>query len=1112
MNLVASFFRIPMFFRRPGKYPLTMRCLLPMLLVLLSINSKAQTVSLSLENAPIENAFKEIKKQTGYHFIYTRDQLEQAIKVTLEVTNKPLSTVLDLCFKNQPLTYHIEDKYIVVRDKPKTSTGTDAAALINITGRVTDDKGIPLSGATVTVKQSGRTTICNDDGTFSLAGIDEGSVITISNVGFESREIKVTSEAMMHLALNPIVNSLDETLVIAYGTTTKRLNTGSVSKVTKEEIERQPVSNVLATLHGRVPGLTVVQQSGIPGAAVKIQIRGRTSINSNINNDPLIIIDGVPFAPNNSPVNLLGSSLGTSGLSAFNTINPADIESIEVLKDADATAIYGSRGANGVILITTKKGHPGKTRVNLNLRSGVSRVTRMTDFLNTSQYLSMRREAFANDGIIPNGTTGSPGYAPDLMIWDTSRYTDLKKLLTGEPAKSTDVHLSVGGGNSNTHFMIGSSYSKQTTVFPGKQADNRGFLHATINHRSNDSKFTLSFKTSYGFNQSSISSSDITTYLKLPPNLPALHDLAGNLNWQYKGVTFENPLAQLLRTYESRSENFLSGADFSYEVLKGLSLKLNAGINTMSVDEVNTMPIASQNPASAPLGSASFGTSKMRSLIIEPQIQWRKKVSRITINALVGSTYQTLHKEALVANGSGYTNDAFLSSLKAAPVVSISKNDESVYKYSAVFGRLNINLDDKYVLNLSGRRDGSSRFGPGKQFANFGAVGIAWLFAKEKFIADGSPILSHGKLRVSYGTTGNDKIGDYAYLNTYSTTGVNYQGIGGIVPSNLFNPNYAWEMNKKFEAAIETNLFRDQVQLSVAYFFNACSNQLINYSLPSQTGAQSIIANFPATVHNNGWEIQLSADFSRKGSFAWSSTFNISLPKTKLAAFPDFSASSYSSSLIIGQPLNIIGGYRYAGVNASTGLFEFYDAQGKETNAPTSADRVKGLVKLDPAFYGGLSNRLWYKGIQLDVFFEFKRQQGFNYIGNIYSTTSYPGMMVNQPALVMNRWMQTGDISQIQKFTTRSGTPAYAAANALRLNGSDNQYGDASYIRFKNVSLSYDLPTKLLSQLKLTRFNVFLEAQNLITITRFKGNDPETQDMFRLPPLKTVVGGFRLTL
>jgi len=1111
MNLVASVFRIPIFFRMPGKLPLSMRCLLPIVLLLLSsICSSAQSISLTLDNAPIETAFNEIRKQTGYSFIYTRDQLEQANKVTLSVSKKPLSTVLDLCFKNQPLIYHVEDNYIIVRDKPKTTT-TTVTALLNLMGRVTDDKGVPLAGATVTVKQTGRTIICDEDGTFSLAGIESGSVISISNIGFEKREMKVSSDAMLNIELTPSVNSLDETLVIAYGTTTKKLNTGSVSKVTGAEIERQPVNNLLATLHGRVPGMTVVQQNGIPGSAVKIQIRGRTSINSNINNDPLIVIDGVPFAPNNNSINQVNSAAGSGGLSPFNSINPADIESIEVLRDADATSIYGSRGANGVILITTKKGKAGKSKVDLSIRSGWSKVTRTMPFMNTQQYVQMRKEAFSNDGIVPSATPGSPGYAPDLMIWDTTSYTDLRKLLIGGTARFNDMQLRFSGGNALTQFSIGSGFTHQTTVFPGKMYDARASVHVNLTHRSVDQKFSLSLKSSYVYDNNHISTRDITSSLRLPPIIPALYDADGKLNWQKGGATFENPLAVLQRAYNSKTHNLLTSMQLSYQLTPTLTARASIGYNSVSLKDQGLTPISSQNPSVSPVGSASFGNNDFRSIIVEPQLEYKRKFNRLKINILAGGSWQKSTQEGLYLIGSGYTNDALIRSLRGAATVTIVRSDEIVYKYAAAFGRLNLNWDDRFIANLTGRRDGSSRFGPAHRFANFGAAGIAWIFSKEGWMRQAMPVLSFGKLRMSYGTTGNDKIGDYAYLNTFSTTGLNYQGNAGLVPTTLFNPDYAWEMNKKLEAAIETGFFKDRLQVSIAYYRNESGNQLINYSLPAQTGGQSIIANFPATVVNSGWEIQLSGTLVSKKDFEWTLSGNISVPKNRLASFPGLESSSYGSLLVIGKSLNIVGGYRYAGVDPQTGLFEFYDKDKVATTAPLSSDRVKDLLTLDPDFYGGLSSTLKYKQWNLEIFTEFKKQQGLNYFGSVYSTAAYPGTMFNMPAILMNRWRTPGDDALIQKYTRGPGSAAYAAAGNITNGGSDLQYGDASYLRLKNVMLSYSVPLRIIKRIRAQQVNCYIQGQNLVTITGYEGADPETQNLFTLPPLKTFACGVQIT-
>jgi len=1085
-----------------------MRLLLIIALLIFSPMLQAQTIALSFKDAPLENVFREIQKQTGYHFIYTRDQLKNSVPVNVQINTTSISVALDACFKNQQLTYTIESKYIIVREKTATTTVSTPQ---EISGRVVDENADGIEGATVLNSNTGQATATGADGYFILKVMQLPITLTVSNIGFTNTTYQTGATTGNLITLQSSVNTLDETLVIAYGNTTKRLNTGAVSKVTSAEITRQPVGNVLAALHGRVPGLTVTQQNGIPGSSVKLQLRGRTSINASINNDPLIIIDGVPFAPNNAAVNQIGSSLGSGGLSPFNSINPFDIESIEVLKDADATAIYGSRGANGVILITTRKGRAGKTKTELNIRKGVSHTSRTMDYLDTRQYLQMRREAFANDGFVPQANPSLPGYAPDLLLWDTTRYTDFKKLLTGNTANFTDLQLSFSGGNEQTQFLAGSGYHHQTTVFPGSLGNKRASFHLHLNHKSVNKKLTVSFKTSYGFDDNNVNTNDLTAYMRLVPNLPSLYDSTGKLKWQESGVTYENPMAFSLRKYNSKTENLLANAEIRYTLIKGLTIQTNLGLNSFTVTDRSATPIASLNPASNPTGSASFGNNHFSSLIAEPQLHYKKSFGKLKLELLLGATYQQNEKQGKLINATGYNNDALLGSIRAAGAVTVVRSDELRYKYAASFGRINLNWKDRYILNLTGRTDGSSRFGPGKRYANFGALGMAWQFNKESFVKTAIPVLSYGKIRLSHGRTGNDKIGDYAYLNTYTATGLIYQGIPAITPSGLYNADYAWELNKKTEAALETAFFQDRIRFSVAYYINHSSNQLINYALPSQTGGQSIVANFPATVENKGFEIETGALLLQNKKWEWTVSANITIPENRLTAFPGFESSSYASYLVLGEPLNIAGGYRVAGVNSTTGIFEFYDRERKPTPTPAAADRIKNLVKMDPVLFGGITSDVQYRGWSLGIFIEFKKQQGFNYIGNIFSSGLMPGMMYNQPVAILNRWQRAGDVAELQRFTTRSGTLAYNAGGIIQLNNASNQYSDASYMRLKNISLSYSLPATITKKAGMERLRLSIEAQNLFTVTAFKGSDPETQNLNALPVLRTLAAGIQLT-
>lgn len=1108
MHLVALLHPARRFFKfQPRK---KMKPLVTIAVIFFSLALQAQSVTLNFRQAPLETVFKEIQRQTGYGFIYTREQLRTSLPVTIDLQQAPLATALALCMKNQPLTCQIEDRYVIVRDKPAVIPKTISEEF-EVTGRVVDNQGQPLEGATIYIRQQNRTMATGANGGFHITKLTPGTELVFSNVGHQSRDLVVTGSGFLLVELTATVNNLDETLVVGYGTTTKRLNTGSVGRVSGSTIEKQPVFNPLLALPGRVPGVLVTQQNGMPGTAVKILVRGRTSINDNINNDPLFIIDGVPFAPNNTSVNAVGSALGNTGLSPFNAINPADIESIEILKDADATAIYGSRGANGVVLITTRRGRPGKTTATLNLRSGFSRLTHSMDFMNTPQYLEMRREAFANDGLVPNTNPSSTGFAPDLLLWDTTRYTDFRKLLTDGTAHQTDLQLSVSGGNEQTRFLMGAGHARQTTIFPGDLYDRKGSFHIHLDHQPAGQRWQLTFKGSYVQSKTNINITDPSSFLRLPPNLPPLYDSAGNLNWQHAGVNFDNPLAHSLREYEATTDNLLANLQVSYKPGSGLSFRSSAGFNIVNTSDIGTTPNASLNPVSGELASANFGATAYRTLILEPQMDYKRKFGRLKLELVAGATIQFNQQEASSISGSGYNNDALLRSIRSAATVVVRRSDKTENKYAAVFGRANLNWQDKYIVNFTGRRDGSSRFGPGKQFANFGAAGIAWLFSKEAFIRKTAPFLSHGKLRISYGSTGNDKIGDYGFLSTYSTTGISYGGVPAITPTGLSNPDFAWELNRKLEAGLEAAFLNDRLQFTLACYRNECSNQLINYTLPSQTGANSVIANFPATVLNKGVELEITGVAVQRKKLEWVASFNITVPKTILETFPGFSSSSYFSILELGHPLNIVSGYRFAGVNSQTGLFEYYDEEGKATSAPGTAARVKSLVYQDPSFYGGIGNRLRYNQVELEIFMDFKKQQGLNYLGNMYGSNIYPGTFFNQPVEVLSRWRQPGDISMIQKYTTRSGTPAYNAANIMRLSGSDYMYSDASFLRLRNVSLSYRLSKRLLDKWRISGIALNLQAQNLYTFTMFRGTDPETQNIYRLPPLRTIVAGVQVT-
>jgi len=979
---------------------------------------------------------------------------------------------------------------------PNTAIRPKAGHTANsdIHGRVIDENGQPLPHVTVTVKATSKTTITGSKGSFTIQA-DDGQTLLFLAAGYEDREVLVGSDKTPTIQLELSLASLLNTKIVnkGYYTTTQKLNTGNVSTIKAAEIAEQPVANPLAALVGRAPGVIVTQSNGLPGAGFSVQIRGQNSILNG--NDPLFLIDGVPFT--NTSISL-GAISANGPQSPFNSINPGDIESIEILKDADATAIYGSRGANGVVLITTKKGKIGKTKFGLNVYTGSGNITRTIDLLNPRQYLQMRREAFTNDNSIPDISN-----APDLTAWDTSRSTDWKKLLIGGSAKTTDVQASLSGGNTQTQFFIGSAIHRETTVFPGQLGDTRGTFHLNITNNSLDNKFKASLTASYSTDKNNLIGQDLTNSIRLSPVAPALYDSTGKLNWSEGGASFSNPLAYLLQKSTATTDNLMSNLLLRYQLLPGLNLKANLGYNSMQLQQLFIYPGASVDPAFNFTGFAQYSNNNFKSWIAEPQAEYQNAWGRAKIELLIGTSFQEEATNGSISYASNFSSDALLASPSAAGEINVIQNN-TLYHYQAVFGRANLNWADKYLLNLTGRRDGSSRFGPDRQFANFGAIGAAWIFSKEAFVKDFLPALKYGKLRGSFGTAGNDQIGNYKYLNTYSSYPYPYQGQTGLVPTQLYNPDYSWESNRKMEFGLELGSSNERIIAMISYYNNRSSNQLVQAALPIQTGFNGIIQNLPALVQNNGWEYQLNAAIVKSKNFTWDASLNLTFARNRLLKLPNLSSSAYAGSYEIGKPLNIIKLVHTTGVDPQTGILQFTDKNGHNTSTPSYPDDYTVIKDLTPAFYGGFSNRFQYKGLSLTLFFQFVKQERFN---EAYSNPT-PGSMTNQPAAVLNRWKKPGDITNTQLYTNSDlGSTAYGYYSSA----SDGIVSDASFIRLKNAALSYSLPVKWSGRIKAEGIRFYLQGQNLVTLTKYRGGDPEFINLSVLPPLKMLTAGMQIT-
>jgi TonB-linked SusC/RagA family outer membrane protein len=952
-----------------------------------------------------------------------------------------------------------------------------------ISGIVKDQKGIPIPGVTITVKGTSRGSVTNLDGEYNIVAPENGTLV-FSFIGFKTQEIDIDGRELINTQLEEDIAALGEVQINAgYYNTTRRESTGNISRVTAEEIELQPVVNPIEALQGRMAGVEITPAGGNhPGSAPTIRIRGTNSLREE-GNFPLYIIDGVPI--NSTPVES-SSLISSAGIDPLNNLDVSNIQSIEILKDADATAIYGSRGANGVVLITTKQGSEMGTGLNARYYTGVATVPNRLDLMKTEEYLSVRRTAFENDDV---ELTERNAY--DLLLWDQERYTDWQDFLFGGTSETTKANLTFSGGNKNTSFRLGSSYFSQGTVYPGDYDYQKLTGNLNLNHQSDNNKFHLNLSVNYGVDVNDLVGgvSFNSSIAFLPPNAPSIFNENGSLNWEDWGVAgLDNPFAGYFNNTNTQTNNFISNLGLSYELLAGLKFKTSLGYTNYDVRELRKQPIRSYNPSSSITHKSTHMSSRRNSWIIEPQLNYITSFGKLNLDAIVGATFQE-NKDILERfQGDGYASEALIGNIGAAESITNARRENTTYRYAAIFSRIGLNWDRKYYLNFTGRRDGSSRFGPDNRFANFGAIGAGWIFSDEKFIEKAFPFLNFGKLRGSYGTTGNDQIGDYGYLDAYEAT----RGPGGLFPTGLANPNYSWEINKKLEGGIELGFIDDRIRLGLSYYRNRSSNQLVGYPLPAIAGFTSVQANLPATVENTGWEVEFTSMNVDSENFRWQSSFNISFPKNVLISYPDIEQSSYANTYRVGHPLNISLLYEYTGVDPETGLYTIRDV-----NNDGSYDYQDRLIigNRNSAFFGGLSNNISYKNFSLQFLLDFVKQEG-----RLISFNA--GTIGNSMKTVLAGLEENSSYQRISQSS--SSINAYT-----QVQNTVFPIVDASYVRLKTASLSYNISKNLVQNIGIENCRLFVHGQNLLTLSSYDGH-PEHPYGGEIGSLRSITGGLEI--
>jgi TonB-linked SusC/RagA family outer membrane protein len=968
----------------------------------------------------------------------------------------------------------------------KTITGTVTAA---------DDK-MPIPGVSVKVKGTTLGTMTNASGKYSIKISTTAAELEFSYLGYKSQSIIITASNTVNVILSPDSKTLSDVVVVAYGKQSKALTTQTTATVKSESFKNLPVQSPQQILQGQAAGVNMVNSSGVLGAEAQITVRGGSSISGG--GRPLYVVDGVPL--NNAGGDYTQSQGGSSGLNPLLNINANDIESMTVLKDAAAVAIYGSRGSNGVVLITTKRGASQKTRINVDYYNGFSSPTATEEMMNADQF-----RTFRTDYLTANGSA-VPTYPTDSYDWLDA------VLRTGQ---MNNVNVSAAGGDDKTQFFVGGTFNKESGYTIGNDLK-RLSGRVNLNHKVSD-KINIGLN----YNLSNVDMNRIgaenNTYAPITAaylQIPYVTPYGADGKFQNTGFV-ANVLAiaetGINKNYSKRSTG---NAFAEWKIIDGLKFKTDWGIDEFGVDEKYR-----ETDLLTPGGYAYRTHYTDEKWLTTNTLTYDKNFGKHKVGALAGYSFETSTLTQMFVEGSGFASDALPNVGSASTPITAS---EEVYDWAleSQFARVNYGFDNKYLLEGTFRRDGSSRFGPNKKYGNFYAVSGGWVISNENFFNKNNKYVNFLKLTASYGTAGNDNIGYYGYVGTFAA-GSNYMGNSGLTPSVVPNPDLSWETTGQLDVGVSARLF-NAIDFQVNYYNKVTTDLLLNVTYPYTTGFASAARN-TGKLKNSGWEFSINSENIKNKNFEWRTSFNIAFNKNKIVSLPtnpdedgrNFVSGSSVQRAIEGYSRNSFYLIRYNGINPATGNAEWLKKDGSVTTAPTSADRVI-VGKADPDFQGGITNTFRYKNFDLSGFFNFSYGNDV-YLDGLTFTDNFSSGSYNKSVKMLDYWKQAGDVAYAPALNsvTRS---TYAQE-------STKQLLDGSYLRLKSLTLGYNIPTKILDRTKIfNSFRVYFLAQNIWTIknSEFRG-DPEIsangasntvigQSFFALPQAKSFTFGVNIGL
>ncbi|GHU66721.1 SusC/RagA family TonB-linked outer membrane protein [Bacteroidia bacterium] len=880
-----------------------------------------------------------------------------------------------------------------------------------------------------------------------------------------------------------------------------KTSTGNISKVESNVIEQEINTNTVNAVTGRVSGVTT--DDGI------LLVRGQKNFSKELS-QPLYIVDGVPY-----PVQV-GSS--QSPLTQLNTTN---IEKIEILKDADATAIYGGRGSNGVVLITTKHRQDTKFRVDATASAGITNVNTWYDFLSTEEYLDLRTKAFAADQIVYATNPAFVGKTPptpnadnayDLLEWGNNYHTNWQKEFAGNSAMVYTGALNISGGNEQTSYYVSTDYYEAGEVLLAEKGDkSRRFNNRImVNHFAFGGKLQVNASLAYNTFNLRSRGKDESAYVVNAPNQPVRNN-DGSLYWLDGNSSVMNPLRYKYIEQNRQQTSTLGNFQLVYKPFQELFAKVDFGYTRNTTDDVETTGEKSYNPFrddKSIKNMLNYGASHADTYIVEPQVNYSKFVTTNSIlSVLAGGTYQTDNQTGAHFDLRNFSNESLFGNYADAAEKGPAKSDSKHKNYASVFGRVTYDINNRYIINASLRRDGSSIFQKGKRFGNFWSIAGAWIFSKENFIKDNLPFLNYGKLRASHGLTGNDRVAANLYLNAYKISSYPYAGSSGSYIKQVGYPS-SWDKTLKSEVSLDLALFKNRLQVNTAVYREKNNNFVGDIPLPTQAGLASYKGNIPgALLMNRGIEIETQSTNLSIGDFKWTTSLTLTLPDyNKLVKFDNLENTIYNTRFAVGKSVNTNYLYKFTGIDKATGVPTVEDTNNNER---IDIGDKQLIGNTDPNLFGGLANTFRYKGFQLDVFFYFEgRPQQEGWLKTYYYPLGYVGKNVPRE-LADNYWTPENQNAKYPGLTTTTSSPIGSAFYNYYTE-SDAIYSDASYISLKNVSLSYDVPKSFSNKLKLRNLILFARGENLKTFSKFNGWSPETLQF--IPPMRTVSVGFKLSL